>query len=130
MKPSLCPLQGPIMPNEDAHSRQAAHNRRFIDFLKIGETDYVDWVVTAIFYTAVHLVEGFLAPHGSHPTSHSVRCNAMSRFESLKPVYKDYMELHHQSERSRYHCVEFDRTHVKTRLLAKLAPIESRLQSP
>jgi len=116
------------MPDEKAHSRQSVHNREFIEFLDIGSTKYLDWVVTCIFYTAVHLIEGFLARLGAHPESHGHRCNAMAGFAPLKPVFRDYSDLHWQSERSRYHCVAFDRDLVKTELMGKLARIEAQIQ--
>ena len=116
------------MPDENAHSRQAVHNREFIDFLDIDCTNYLDWVVTAIFYAAVHYIESFLARYGAHPISHGNRCNAMSRFAPLKPVFKDYSDLHFQSERSRYLCEGFDRNIVKTELLGKLTSIETQIQ--
>lgn len=116
------------MPDENAHSRQAVHNRGFVDFLDVDSTNYLDWVVTAIFYTAVHRVESFLARYDAHPSSHGDRCKAMSRFDPLKPVFRDYSDLHFQSERSRYHCVGFDRNFVKTELLGKLTSIETQIQ--
>lgn len=117
------------MPDEDAHWHQAVHNQEFIGFLDVECTDYLDWVVTATFYAAVHLVEKFLARHDAHPTSHELRCQAMSRFASLRPVYGDYRDLHFESERSRYRCVQFDRNYVKPRVLGKLATIETQLQA-
>jgi len=116
------------MPGEKAHSRQAVHNREFVGFLDVDSTNYLDWVVTAIFYTSVHHLEGFLARHGFHPQNHADRNNAMARFASLKPVFRDYSDLHWQSEQSRYQCVDFDRNLVKTELMAKLASIEAQIQ--
>ena len=115
------------MPTEQAHSIQALHNERFVGSLDVDSTPYLDWVVTGAFYTAVHLIEKFLARHGSHPESHQHRCNAMSRIEPLKSVFQDYRDLYTESERCRYRCIMPQRTHVRTSILPKLGSIRSTI---
>jgi len=117
------------MPDENAHSRQAVHNQEFVDFLDVYSTEYLDWVVTGAFYVAVHVVERFLARHDVHPGSHGVRCNAMSSFGSLRPVFADYCDLHFRSEQSRYRCTAFDRNFVTTDVLGKLTNIKTQIQN-
>lgn len=115
------------MPSEQPHSRQAVHNRQFVDSLDVDTTPYLDWVVTGAFYTAVHLIEKFLAPHGIHPESHKHRCNAMSRIDVLRPVFEDYRDLYTESERCRYLCRMPGRNRVRTSILPKLDSIQNTI---
>ena len=115
------------MAIEQAHSRQAAHNQEFVDFLDLDSTPYLDWVVTGAFYTAVHLVEKFLARHDMHPESHKYRCKTMSTIDCLQPVFEDYCDLHTESESCRYLCRMPTRDHVSTSILPKLASIRDTI---
>lgn len=45
------------MPTADQHRQQAEHNKAFVQSFDLDTSPYLDWVVTAIFYTALHLVE-------------------------------------------------------------------------
>jgi len=117
------------MPSESVHRRQAEHNKQFLDWLDLDVTKYLDWTVTAIFYTALHLVEWLLATKGLHSDSHANRHQAMSRVSELKRIYPDYRELENQSRRSRYEGAEFTREFVKSKLMPKLERIESLVRA-
>lgn len=72
------------MPFENVHRRQAEHNKRFLDWLNLDVTPYLDWAVTVMFYTALHLVEWLLATKGYHSDSHENRHQAMGRVSELR----------------------------------------------
>jgi hypothetical protein len=96
------------MPDVATHQQQVAHNQQVIAYLQQAGDRYLDWVVTVMFYTALHLVDQVLAHHaGLHPRNHRQRHAAMSQQSSLAPVYRDYRELEHQSRRSRYEGARF-----------------------
>ena len=116
------------MPSAQAHRQQAEHNRKFIDFLDVERTEYLDWVVTAIFYTALHWVSGLLVSKGLQPCTHAEREDILAKLSETRPIYKDYYELKFYSIDSRYNCVSFDRRFVKETLLSKLARIERLFQ--
>src|SRR5208337_3068619 len=59
------------MASQEEHIKQAQHNESFS--LSIKETPYLDWVVTGIFYSALHYIEGYLAINDGHPDIHAVR---------------------------------------------------------
>ncbi len=121
------------MPSEIVHRCQAEHNKQFLDWLDLNTTQYLDWAVTVIFYTALHFVEWLLAtknlPKGLHSDSHDNRHQAMGRVSELKPIYLDYRELETQSHRSRYEGVQFRRDFVKSTLMPKLEKIESHIRA-
>ena len=117
------------MPSKSVHRRQAEHNRRFLDWLDLDVTEYLDWAVTVIFYTALHLVEWLLATKGLHSNSHANRHQVMGRVGELRWIWPDYRELEFQSRRSRYEGVRLSRDLVKSKLMPKLERIESHIRS-
>lgn len=112
------------MPDLATHRQQAAHNHQVSLYLQqVGDT-YLDWVVTVMFYTALHLVDQVLAHNASiHPRNHRQRHSAMGQQPDLAPVYRDYRELEHQSRRSRYEGARFTAQEVQ-RLAIRLDRIE------
>jgi hypothetical protein len=60
-----------------AHAQQANHNQAFLD--SIDPAIFPDWVVTAAFYKAVHLVEGLLVRKGRQSAGHYQRNGVLKR---------------------------------------------------
>jgi hypothetical protein len=90
------------MPDIATHQQQVAHNQQVIVYLRQAGDTYLDWVVTLMFYPALHLVDQVLAQNlNLHPRNHRQRHAAMSQQPALASVYQDYRELEHQSRRSR-----------------------------
>jgi hypothetical protein len=52
------------VPTADEHQRQADHNERFLQ--SIDEDEFCDWLATAAFYVAVHLIEKVRALSNEH----------------------------------------------------------------
>jgi len=48
------------MPTPTQHKQQAEHNRAFTQHLDLDTTFYLDWIVTAAFYAALHFIEVFV----------------------------------------------------------------------
>ncbi len=117
------------MPSERVHRHQAEHNKQFLEWLDLDVTEYLDWAVTVIFYTALHFVEWLLATKGLHSDTHDNRHQAMGRVSELRPIYPDYRELETQSRRSRYEGAQFSRDFVKSTLVPKLEKIESHIRA-
>jgi hypothetical protein len=112
------------MPDVDTHRQQAEHNREIIAHLQQGGDVYLDWVVTVLFYTALHLVDQVLYHNARlNPRNHRQRHAAIANEPALAPIYGDYRELEHQSRRSRYECARFTVDQVR-RLSAHLVRIE------
>ena len=116
------------MPGVDVHSRQAKHNKAFLTEFNLVQTAYSDWAVTVMFYTALHLIEAYLATKGLHPADHGVRDNYLTRMTALKPIYRPYRELRHYSEKARYRGARFTTDDIST-LSDGLNTIEEHLAS-
>jgi hypothetical protein len=48
------------MPHKNVHIAQALHNEELAAYL--SGTAYPDWIVTSMFYAALHYVEAYLTP--------------------------------------------------------------------
>lgn len=117
------------MPTADQHRQQAEHNRTFVQSFDLDTSPYLDWVVTAIFYTALHLVEWFLKTRGlTGRRDHQLRDAYIARMRELRPIYTDYTELKFQSEAARYECATFTPEILRNDLLPRLARIEINIK--
>lgn len=117
------------MPDIVTHQQQVAHNEQVSAYLQQAGDTYLDWVVTVLFYTALHLVDQVLAYNaGRHPRNHRQRHAAMSQQRGLAPLYRDYRELEHQSRRSRYEAARFTAQEVQ-QLIGRLNRIKQQVKS-
>ncbi|MEJ5226830.1 hypothetical protein [Thermodesulfovibrio sp.] len=74
---------------------------------------YPDWAVTGLFYSALHLVEAFLAKKGIHPEDHKTRLSFIERVKDLKPVFSNYRALYDCSVNARYRMYKFSSEEVQ-----------------
>lgn len=112
------------MPDIDVHQQQVEHNRQTTAYLQQAGDNYLDWAVTVLFYTALHLVDQVLYHTAQlHPRNHFQRHQAIANTAELIAIYQDYRELEHQSRRSRYECAKFTSEEIE-RLSESLARIE------
>lgn len=117
------------MPDLAIHQRQAEHNQRVSAHLQAAGDEYLDWAVTAMFYSAMHMIDQVLAHSGNvHPRSHQQRRSAIGQQSQLAPIYRDYRELEWQSQRSRYECATFTVTEVQD-LIVRLERIEQLVEA-
>lgn len=91
------------MPSRDEHLAQARHNEALVAQLRELPGDpYRDWCATALFYSAVHRVEAYLATRGRHSSDHQER-NLLVRMErTLSPISRNYRSLLDASRIARY----------------------------
>ena len=64
----------------------------------------VEWVVTGIFYEAVHLIEAALALRGIDSASHYKQEQFVQQNGDLSPVLNDLMLLNNEADEARYRC--------------------------
>ena len=76
------------MPNEVIHRLQAEQNERLARGLILLSPQLMDWGVTACFYTALHLVDAYLARGNIHPRNHAEREDWIRR--QLRPIRGNY----------------------------------------
>jgi len=109
------------------HIALAEHNEAFVnsfgDFEK-NPTPFLDWIVIAIHYAALHYVDAVLSlSRGKDPHSHEERREAI-RFEAkLAPVKNRYRFLEDKSTKARYLGWRFTPQEVKRLQLRYLEPI-------
>ena len=86
---------------------QARHNQTLASLIKTTQPGYCDWAAIVLFYSALHLVEAYLANMGEHPEGHADRSRALEEHGILHPIWADYRILKDYSEDARYRCVAF-----------------------
>ena len=93
------------MPSELEHLFEAQTNEEFSRSFDVDTTTYNNWVATGIFYSALHLVEGYLAKKSNiHSTDHGRRITNVQTH--IVDIYDQYRELKDISQNARYFCVE------------------------
>lgn len=94
------------MPEAQDHIAKVAHNERLTAYLGAAQQEYPDWIITARFYTALHLVDIVLAKSGIHPVRHHGKLNSrdshVERDVRLSGVFKPYRHLEDLSQTARY----------------------------
>lgn len=87
------------MGNEQSHQDQAKHNKKFLE--KINYMSFLDWIVTVMFYTAIHYIDFFLARINVHPHNHTRRGNEVGR-RFNENFYNSFRNLEHYCYIARY----------------------------
>ena len=90
------------MPSTNEHLSKAEHNAWFVNYLGLACGLFRDWRVTGQFYSALHLVDAYLAINGCHPPGHHLRGTYIERDPALSSIYADYQELSNLSREARY----------------------------
>ncbi|MGI6467753.1 MAG: hypothetical protein GXZ09_05870 [Syntrophomonadaceae bacterium] len=93
------------MPTRDEHIEQITRNKELLntEVLHPSITKYVEWSITIMFYTAVHLIEYNLAPN-YHSKNHNDREKVMYKNSSFKRIFQDYKALKATCWSARYMC--------------------------
>jgi len=99
------------MPSKDAHLWQAKHNETL--FSQLLTTEFLDWAVTAIFYSALHHVDAYLATKDIHPSFHyKGRDRWVATESNLRHIWNQYRWLKEKSEAARYDVKHFTQSEV------------------
>ena len=90
------------MSNPSWYDMQHVHNQTFsCDILHAFQSKYKDWEVTSLFYSALHLINGYFDLHDIElPEDHHRQKKTVN--EKLQRIYHDYTCLFDLSIRSRY----------------------------
>ena len=91
------------MPGENDHHEQALNNVLFFQSFDLPSTPFRDWAVTALFYSALHFVDAYLATcnapiagrpplltGGHHPNSHFDRDQKVANEPFLSEIWNEY----------------------------------------
>lgn len=116
------------MPIRHAHEDQATRNHSFWTGIDIQTTPHLDWVVTGMFYEAVHWIESYLATQSCHSRNHGDRSSNIALHPALHndpSLAVDYGTLRTESENARYWCYR----HTPQQVTADLVPVISRVRN-
>ena len=117
------------MASKEEHLRQAEHNERFFNELDINTTPYLDWVVTGIFYSAIHYIRAIAAKYAFTNISSYGDMDAvfdrLSIFKRHRDIYADYRQLKDDSRAVRYDMRQIPATEVLSLIAEEFASIKS-----
>ncbi len=117
------------MPSRKEHISKAEHNEKFAKHFTLNTTPYLDWVVTAFFYSAVHYVEAFLATIAKHSSDHRVRDSNLRRTPQLNVIYVEYNNLKNDSINARYHMYPFRPTEISLTVIPNHKKVKTHILS-
>lgn len=112
--------------------QQAAKNAELAAFLRQEKSEYLDWAVTCLFYSAIHLVNAYLSHrHLTIPRRHTTkgglvgRSNIVQTDKVLGSIYFDYRALDDESRDARYELKKPTEEDYDKYLLARLNAIRA-----
>ncbi len=116
------------MPTTQEHRARAAQNLRFAQSFNLDTTPYLDWVVTAYFYAALHLVDALLFYRDRlDPGCHPLRKEYVRKKSYLQEINLQYRELKDRSEDARYNLLTFSRTKIEKDVIPLYLKIEKHI---
>ncbi len=129
--PSLAPLIE-AMPGFRAHKRKASENEAFVEVLRRAGGRHRDWMVTGLFYSALHHISALLHHRGCGDGDlkpHSERTRQLwKRLPTESQVFDDYRQLKDDSEGARYECASFSDTEVGELQGEEFARLKARVR--
>lgn len=116
------------MPKTAEHAAQSRKNLRFAESFDLDKTENLDWVVTAYFYAALHLVDAvlFFRDH-IDPPNHEQRRDYVRTKTYLHPISHQYKELKDRSEDARYRLIPFTKTQIEKDVIPLYKKIEAHI---
>ena len=87
------------------HAKQSSHNHDVQRILS-GHPLCRDWEITALFYSLIHVIDGYMISVGAEPQDHRRRKRLVR--QNLPHVYEDYDRFYNLCLRARYLAL-FDR---------------------
>ena len=117
------------MPGSVAHRQRAIENERFAtQRLDASLSDDRHWVVTALFYAAVHWVDAYLALSNTHPRNHQQRQSLIRSDPNLHAIHGSYRWLEDRSREARYDLIVFSEQDIQTLLSRQFVPLRDHLK--
>ena len=90
------------MPTLNQHLSQAESNERFANGIAALPARFPDWEIIALFYSALHYADAFLATQGIHPGSRDSRITSVKLYIR---AWEDYQHLYRINLAARYNMV-------------------------
>ncbi len=91
-----------MRPSRNDHLSKAKRNRDFAYNLPKRDATHIGWALTALFYSALHYVEGYLAGFSYYVRNHDALKEEIHRNPELRSLYEDYRDLFDYAYNARY----------------------------
>lgn len=116
------------MPETREHLARARNNLAFARSFDIKTTPYLDWVVTAYFYAALHLVDALLREKDRIPGgNHETRKSYVLQKWYLRGIKSEYRELKDRSEDARYRLITVTSLKIEQQIIPLYEAIERHI---
>lgn len=117
------------MATKEKHLKKAQHNEQFLSTFDLNTTAFLDWVVTGIFYSALHYIRALAAKYQfTNISSYGEMDNLFSRisiFKNNPDIFSEYRQLKDDSRDARYEMVVFSPSDVNDLINNELQKIKS-----
>jgi hypothetical protein len=112
------------MPDPDEHEEKIIRNKAIKHILEGHEIRYNEWIITAVFYITIHLIEKYFAQgkygnyNEKHPDSHLERLEFLESLQEADIIdesfLKNYNRLYNAARVARYKSIRmFDKQYGK-----------------
>ncbi len=106
------------MPNTYDHRQRAEQNLRFAQSFALDSTEYLDWVVAAYFYAALHWVEALLyEKDGLHSGNHTKRREYLREKWYLRGIKDTYFTLYDRRDDACYKLLTMTRPRLEREII-------------
>lgn len=112
--------------NAEEHINKARHNEAFLSQFNLPESDFLDWAVTVISYTALHYVDALLTNNFAvKPKNHAERSSCIHAQPTLRNnIRDDYEDLKNDGIEARYTSKTFTAQEITVHILPSLNKIK------
>jgi uncharacterized protein (UPF0332 family) len=116
------------VPTSREHLARAKHNLKFAQSFDLKTTVYLDWVVSAYFYAALHLVDALLVSKGEMPgETHELRKTQVREKWFLRSISSEYRALKDHSEDARYRLITMTSIRIQQKIIPLYDAIEKHI---
>jgi uncharacterized protein (UPF0332 family) len=116
------------VPTTSEHLGRAEHNLKFAQSFDLATTPYLDWVVTAYFYSALHLVDALLYEKDRlHGGVHQQRKQYLVEKSYLRGIKNVYRTLNDRSVEARYTLLTFTKLRVENQVIPLYTEIRNHI---
>ena len=92
------------------------------------DAGFFDWAMTAMFYSALNLVQAYFVEHGISATTHGQRLLRILETPDLRTIIDLYRVLKTRSESARYECRRFTSAEYRATRTRFFEPLKQHMQ--
>jgi uncharacterized protein (UPF0332 family) len=116
------------VPTTREHLDRARQNLSFAKSFDLKTTPYIDWVVTAYFYAALHLVDALLYEKEQiSGETHEIRKEYVKTKPYLREIRNQYRTLKDHSEDARYRLITMTSHKIENTIIPLYKEIENHI---